>query len=100
MFFCYIGKKEIWNYFCLWYCNWWSYCRSFFYRNPIIINENQEPRLAFTALLKSQECYHKLFAWESLFTLQGFHDGRWWFSIGFGSRYAGGCTKWSAFWFV
>jgi hypothetical protein len=24
---------------------------------------------------------------------QGFHDGRWWFSFGFGSRYAGGCTS-------
>ena len=63
--------------------------------NPIIINDSLRAELATYGIDHISESLPvQIFSWESLFTLRGFIimvlGG---FMIGFGSRYAGGCTS-------
>lgn len=63
--------------------------------NPIIINENLRAELSNYGIDQISESLPiQIFSWTSLFTLRGFImmvlGG---FMIGFGSRYAGGCTS-------
>jgi uncharacterized membrane protein YedE/YeeE len=63
--------------------------------NPIVINENLRAELSTYNINQISESLPiQIFSWSSLFTLRGFiimvFGG---FMIGFGSRYAGGCTS-------
>jgi uncharacterized membrane protein YedE/YeeE len=63
--------------------------------NPILINENLRAELSTYNINQISESLPiQIFSWSSLFTLRGFiimvFGG---FMIGFGSRYAGGCTS-------
>ncbi len=96
-FFNYDWKKEIWNLFFILGILIGGIVAFQFLENPnpIIINENLKAELAqygitaIDGMLPSE-----IFSWNSLFTLKGFLlmvvGG---FMIGFGSRYAGGCTS-------
>lgn len=96
-FFRYDWKKEIWN---------------FFFIGGILVGgiiasqvlANPDPLIVDPALSKELATYNitdhsgllpvELFSWESLFTVRGFillvGGG---FLVGFGTRYAGGCTS-------
>lgn len=96
-FFKYEWKKEIWNqFFVIGILLGGSMAYSFLSNpNPIVISEALRTELAnygitsIDGMLPTQ-----IFSWENLFTLKGFLmmvvGG---FLIGFGSRYAGGCTS-------
>lgn len=96
-FFKYDWKKEIWNLFFVFGIFLGAVITTQLLLNnePIIINENLSKELAtygiteINGLLPTQ-----IFSWENLFSLQGFFmivvGG---FIIGFGTRYAGGCTS-------
>lgn len=63
--------------------------------DPIIINDNLRTELASYGVTNINGMLpEQLFSWENLITLKGFFmmviGG---FFIGFGSRYAGGCTS-------
>nr|WP_222940996.1 YeeE/YedE thiosulfate transporter family protein [Flavobacterium macrobrachii] len=96
-FFKYDWKKEIWNMFFIVGILIGGVIAFQFLENPnpIIINENLKAELAqygitaIDGMLPSE-----IFSWQNLFSLKGFLlmvvGG---FMIGFGSRYAGGCTS-------
>lgn len=96
-FFNYDWKKEIWNLFFVIGTLLGGFIAVQFLQNPepIKIAEATQAALAeqgvrnFDQLLPSD-----IFSWESLFTLRGFIfiviGG---FLVGFGTRYAGGCTS-------
>ncbi|HYF66972.1 MAG TPA: YeeE/YedE thiosulfate transporter family protein [Ohtaekwangia sp.] len=96
-FFNYNWKKEVWNLFFVAGIFFGGYVAAVFLTNdrPVTINENLREELAgygiknLSALVPSD-----LFHFEALFTLKGFLlivvGG---FLVGFGTRYAGGCTS-------
>ncbi len=96
-FFKYGWKKEIWNFFFIAGILLGGLLTTIFLPdvNPIVIDPNLSAELAsygitnIDGVLPSQ-----LFSWEMLFSFKGFmvmvFGG---FMIGFGSRYAGGCTS-------
>jgi uncharacterized membrane protein YedE/YeeE len=70
--------------------------------NPIIINDDLRTELATYGITNIDGMLpSEIFSWENLFTIKGFLmmvvGG---FMIGFGSRYAGGCTAVTHFGFV
>lgn len=96
-FFNYDWKKEIWNMFfvlgiVLGGILAFAYLSN---PNPIIIDENLKAELATYGITSSNGMLpDELFSWESIGTIRGFllmvFGG---FLVGFGSRYAGGCTS-------
>lgn len=96
-FFKYEWKKEIWNFFFVGGILGGAIIASLFLQNPdeMIVAETLKADLAshgitsYTGMVPSD-----LFSFESLFTLRGFImmvvGG---FLVGFGTRYAGGCTS-------
>ncbi|WP_394345964.1 YeeE/YedE family protein [Flavobacterium caseinilyticum] len=96
-FFKYDWKKEIWNMFFVFGILLGGVIAYSFLSNPnpIIIDGNLKTELAGYGITEIYGMLpEQLFSWESLFTLKGFFmmviGG---FFIGFGSRYAGGCTS-------
>jgi len=96
-FFKYDWKKEIWNLFFILGILIGGIVAFQFLENPnpIIINENLKAELAQYGITAIDRMLpSEIFSWDSLFTLKGFLlmvvGG---FMIGFGSRYAGGCTS-------
>jgi uncharacterized membrane protein YedE/YeeE len=96
-FFKYDWKKEIWNLFFVFGIFLGGAFITYFFANtnaievnPHLINELSQYGITdYSGLVPIQ-----LFSWESLFTLRGFVmmvlGG---FLVGFGTRYAGGCTS-------
>lgn len=96
-FFKYDWKKEIWNLLFVAGIFLGGLLTMYFLANPnpIEINQNLKSELAnygitdFTQLVPAD-----IFSWQALFTLRGFImivvGG---FMVGFGTRYAGGCTS-------
>ena len=96
-FFSYNWRKEIWNLLFVLGVGIGGFIATFFLANPetIVISEATQADLAalgitdFTHLLPLD-----IFNWDSLFTAKGllfFVIGG--FMVGFGTRYAGGCTS-------
>lgn len=96
-FFKYDWKKEIWNLFFVVGVLIGGFIAAQFLQNPndVEVAESTKATLAqfgitdYSKLLPTQ-----LFTWENVFTLKGFFffvvGG---FMVGFGTRYAGGCTS-------
>lgn len=96
-FFKYDWKKEIWNFFFVGGIMIGAIIAALFFSNPneIVVAEALKTDLqahgidSFTGMVPTD-----LFSFESLFTLRGFVmmvlGG---FLVGFGTRYAGGCTS-------
>ena len=96
-FFSYNWKKEIWNLLFVLGVGIGGFIATFFLANPetIVISEATQTDLAnlgitdFTHLLPSD-----IFTWQALFSAKGLlflvFGG---FLVGFGTRYAGGCTS-------
>nr|WP_315238256.1 YeeE/YedE thiosulfate transporter family protein [uncultured Flavobacterium sp.] len=96
-FFKYDWKKESWNLFFVLGIFFGGVIGAYFLSNPnaVVITPELSEKLAtygitdYTGLVPAQ-----LFSWESLLTLRGFImivvGG---FLVGFGTRYAGGCTS-------
>lgn len=96
-FFKYDWKKEIWNLFFVAGVLIGGFIATHFLSNPdvIVVSEKTHATLAgygvqdFTNLMPAD-----IFIWKNLFTLKGFIcfivGG---FLVGFGTRYAGGCTS-------
>lgn len=96
-FFSYNWKKEIWNLLFVLGVGIGGFIATFFLTNPeaIVISEATQADLAslgitdFTHLLPSD-----IFTWQALFSAKGLlflvFGG---FLVGFGTRYAGGCTS-------
>lgn len=96
-FFIYNWKKEIWNMFFVFGIFMGGVFTQLYLSNPnvIVINKDLQIELSqyginnINGMLPSS-----LFSWENLFSLKGFilfvFGG---FLVGFGSRYAGGCTS-------
>ena len=96
-FFKYDWKKEIWNMFFIVGILIGGVLAFNFLSNPnpIIINDDLRTELATYGILNIDGMLPTaIFSWENLFTVKGFlmmvFGG---FMIGFGSRYAGGCTS-------
>lgn len=96
-FFQYDWKKETWNFFFVGGILAGAILTALFLKNP-------DPVVVHPALLKELSAYgisdhstllpNELFSWNSLFSLRGvimLVGGG--FLVGFGSRYAGGCTS-------
>jgi uncharacterized membrane protein YedE/YeeE len=96
-FFNYDWKKEIWNMFFVFGILLGGVIAFTFLSNPnpIIIDANLKTELATYGITEIYGMLpEQLFSWESLFTLKGlFMMVIGGFFIGFGSRYAGGCTS-------
>lgn len=96
-FFKYDWKKEIWNFFFVIGILLGGVVAFSLLSNPdpIIINANLKNELATYGITTINGMLpEQLFSWENLFTLKGlFVMGVGGFMIGFGSRYAGGCTS-------
>ena len=96
-FFKYDWKKEIWNMFFVFGILIGGVIAFQFLSNPdpILIDENLKAELTTYGITDIYGMLpEQLFSWGNLFTLKGFFmmviGG---FFIGFGSRYAGGCTS-------
>ncbi len=96
-FFNYNWKKEIWNMFFIGGVLIGGVIAFNFLSNPnpIIINDDLRTELATYGITNIDGMLpSEIFSWENLFTIKGFlmmvAGG---FMIGFGSRYAGGCTS-------
>jgi uncharacterized membrane protein YedE/YeeE len=96
-FFKYDWKKEIWNFFFIGGILIGAFIAATLLNNPALIQVN--PKLATELAGYGINDYssmvpRQLFSFESLFTIRGFimlvGGG---FLVGFGSRYAGGCTS-------
>jgi len=96
-FFKYEWRKEIWNFFFVIGILLGGVIAYAFLSNPnaVIIDATLKNELATYGITSiSGMLPEQLFSWESLFTLRGFVVmGMGGFMIGFGSRYAGGCTS-------
>ena len=96
-FFKYDWKKEIWNIvFSLGILIGGIIALVFLSdSNPIIINSNLRAELAHYGITEINGIVpEQLFSWANLFTVKGiFMIAFGGFMIGFGSRYAGGCTS-------
>ena len=96
-FFKYDWKKEIWNFFFVIGILLGGVIAYSLLSNPdpIVINPNLKIELASYGITTINGMLpQQLFSWEMLFTLKGFFImGVGGFLIGFGSRYAGGCTS-------
>jgi len=96
-FFSYNWKKEMWNLFFVAGIVLAGILVSLFLANPQpalidrdLVNELKTYGIAEQATLLPQE----IFSWEKLFTLKGlFSIVLGGFLVGFGTRYAGGCTS-------
>lgn len=96
-FFKYDWKKEIWNLFFVLGILIGGVIAFQFLANPnsMLINEDLRTELATYGITNIDGMLPSaIFSWENLFTIKGFLmmvvGG---FMIGFGSRYAGGCTS-------
>ncbi len=96
-FFKYEWKKEVWNLFFVSGVFLGGAIAVAFLANPeaLIINDNLVKDLATYGIVADNNLVPSdLFSWESLFTIRGFVmivlGG---FLVGFGARYAGGCTS-------
>lgn len=96
-FFKYDWKKEIWNMFFIVGILFGGIIAFYFLSNPnpIVIHDDLRTELATYGITNSNGMLPtEIFSWENLFTIKGFLmmvvGG---FMIGFGSRYAGGCTS-------
>lgn len=96
-FFQYDWKKEVWNLFFVLGILIGGMIATFGLPNeaPMIVHENLKQELAGFGITNYDNIVpSELFNWSSLLTLKGFFmiviGG---FLIGFGSRYAGGCTS-------
>ena len=96
-FFKYNWRKEVWNLFFVFGIFLGGLLVHFFLDNPndIVVNPNLKTYLAqFGITDYSNLVPTQLFSWDSLLTLRGFImmvvGG---FLVGFGTRYAGGCTS-------
>ena len=96
-FFKYDWKKESWNLFFVFGIFLGGIIAALFLANPnaVILDPNLTTELATYGITdNSQLLPTQLFSWESLVTLRGFImivvGG---FLVGFGTRYAGGCTS-------
>jgi uncharacterized membrane protein YedE/YeeE len=96
-FFKYEWKKEIWNLFFVLGIFIGGIIATFFLSNPneiIIVPELIQELQSYGITNFEGLLPQDLFSWESLFTLRGFImiviGG---FLVGFGTRYAGGCTS-------
>lgn len=96
-FFKYNWKKEVWNLFFIFGILIGGVIALYFLSNPnhIVINEHLRNELKIYGIISIDEVLPtEIFSWKNLFTLKGFFmmvlGG---FMIGFGSRYAGGCTS-------
>jgi hypothetical protein len=96
-FFQYDWKKEIWNLLFVIGIFWGALIAVQFFPNPepIQVNENLKNELANYGIQDYSSLVPKdLFNWYNLLTIKGFIfmvlGG---FMIGFGARYAGGCTS-------
>ena len=96
-FFKHDWKKEIWNLFFVAGILIGAVMTVIFLSNhaPVVIHPKLSADLANVGVINSENLVPKdLFNWQSLFTLRGFIlmvvGG---FLVGFGTRYAGGCTS-------
>lgn len=96
-FFKYDWKKEVWNLFFVVGILLGGLLTTFFLMNPdpVVINPALANELAGYGVTNKEGLMPKeLFNWESLLTVRGFIlmvvGG---FLVGFGTRYAGGCTS-------
>ena len=96
-FFKYNWKKEIWNLFFAGGILLGGLITAFFLSNPypVAVDPKLTIELATYGVTNTEGLVPKeLFNWESLFTIKGFiliiAGG---FLVGFGTRYAGGCTS-------
>jgi uncharacterized membrane protein YedE/YeeE len=96
-FFNYDWKKEIWNLFFVGGTLLGGFIAVQFLQNPepIIIAESTQAHLTQAGVQQFDQLLPgDIFSWDSLFTLRGFIfivvGG---FLVGFGTRYAGGCTS-------
>lgn len=96
-FFQYNWKKEIWNLVFVFGIFLGGFVAANFLSNPnqIIVNESLKSDLASYGITNYSNLVPiDLVSWESLFTVRGFIlmviGG---FLVGFGTRYAGGCTS-------
>ena len=96
-FFKYDWKKEIWNLFFVGGILMGAILTAQFLNNPnpVIINQNLATELAGYGVTNTEGLVPQdLFNWQKLFTLKGIIlimvGG---FLVGFGTRYAGGCTS-------
>lgn len=96
-FFNYDWKKEIWNIFFVFGILLGGVIAFQFLpnSNPIIVTTSLKKELATYGITTIDGMLpQQLFSWENLFTIKGFFmivlGG---FFVGFGSRYAGGCTS-------
>ncbi len=96
-FFQYDWKKEIWNFFFIGGIAIGAFIASFYMTDPnaVVVDENLKQDLAQYGITDFSNIVPvDLFSFESLFSLRGFImmvvGG---FLVGFGTRYAGGCTS-------
>ena len=96
-FFKYDWKKEIWNLFFAGGIFLGGLLTAFFLSNPtpVAVDPKLTIELANYGVTNTEGLVpNELFNWESLFTIKGFFliivGG---FLVGFGTRYAGGCTS-------
>ncbi len=96
-FFQYDWKKEIWNFFFIGGIAIGAFIATFYMTDPnaVVVDENLKQDLAQYGISNYNNIVPvDLFSFESLFTLRGFImmvvGG---FLVGFGTRYAGGCTS-------
>ena len=96
-FFKYHWKKEVWNLFFVAGILIGGFISMYFLtgNEAIVINNNLQTELATYGITEIKGLVpEQLFSWENLFSLKGFVVmivGS--FLVGFGSRYAGGCTS-------
>jgi len=96
-FFKYDWKKEVWNLFFVGGITVGAFIAGHFLSNPdpIVLAEPTQAYLATKGITDTSSLQpSEIFSWEQLFTLRGFIffvvGG---FLVGFGTRYAGGCTS-------
>lgn len=96
-FFKYNWRKEIWNLFFVVGITLGAVIASQYLQNPndlVIADATKQRLISYGISDFSNLMPHDIFAWSNLFTLQGlvfFVIGG--FLVGFGARYAGGCTS-------
>lgn len=96
-FFKYDWKKEVWNFFFVAGILAGAIIAAHFLAdpNPVVVNSALAAELAGYGITDNNNLLpNELFSWESLFSVRGLvvliGGG---FLVGFGSRYAGGCTS-------